>query len=192
MSIFNFLKSDSSNSIEFKAITIGNKKIEVHPYREQEALRDKYVVQDIYEIFGDISNIPFNEEKFIKNKKDIDTYNIVSAFNRNKQFTHFVSHIASKKIIGEIIIFPPNDTYINFDKNLKNTWIIEYYINKDYWNMGIMTNLLPVVVRVLKNQGIRNVAAVVDRLNLSSIRVLEKSEFKKIKEFDDLKDLYVI
>jgi RimJ/RimL family protein N-acetyltransferase len=192
MGIFNFLKSDDEKPIEFKAINLNNGKIEVHPYRESEALRDKEVVNDIYEMFGDISQIPYNHEKYVNDKKNINTYSIVSDYHRRKQYVHFVSHIQTQKIIGQIFISPPVEQYINFDKKLKNTWIIEYYLNKKFWNNGIMSGIIPAVISFLQKQGIKNIGAIVDRLNAPSIRILEKSGFKRIKEFDDLKDLYLI
>lgn len=192
MGIFDLFKSDDEKSIDFKAITLSNGTLEVHPYRESEALREMEVVNDIYEMFGDISQIPYNNEKFVKDKKDIDTYKIVSAFHKRIQYAHFVSHIPTRKIIGQIIISPPIEQYINFNKKLKNTWIIEYYINKNFWNKGIMSGIIPAVVRLIQRQGVKSIGAVVDRLNAPSIRILEKSGFKRIMQFDDFKDLYLI
>lgn len=192
MSILNFFNSGNEKPVEFKAISLSNGKMEVHAYRESEALREKDVVNDIYEIFGDITQIPYNHEKYVKDKKEINTYMIVSSYHRKTQFIHFISHIQTQKIIGQIIISPPIEQYILFDKKLKNTWIIEYYLNKIFWNKGIMSGIIPAVVRIMQKQGIKNIGAVVDRLNAPSIRILEKSGFKRIKQFDDLKDLYII
>jgi RimJ/RimL family protein N-acetyltransferase len=55
-----------------------------------------------------------------------------------------------------------------------------------------MSGIIPAVVRNMQKQGIKNIGAVVDKLNAPSIRILEKSGFKRIKQFDDLKDLYML
>lgn len=186
-----FFDLNRENIIEFNPINLNNGILEIHPYRISEAERDKEVVNDLFEIFGDISQIPFNKEKLVKDKKDMNTYSIVSDYHSKRQYTHFVSHIESKKIIGKIIISPPVKEYIQFDGTLKNTWIIEFYLNKRFWNKGIMSGIIPEVVRGIQKQGIKKVGAVVDKLNFGSIRVLEKSGLKRIKQFDDLKDLFV-
>jgi hypothetical protein len=130
MGIFDFFKFNNEKIIDFKAITLNNGKIEVHPLRESESIRDNEVINDIYEIFGDISQIPFNKEKHITDKKEINTYSIVSNYHHKKQYIHFISHIQSQKIIVEIYILPPIYEYIQFEKKLKNTWILEFYLNK--------------------------------------------------------------
>ncbi len=187
-----FFDLNRGNITEFNLINLNNGVLEIHPYRVSEAERDKEVVNDLFEIFGDISQIPFNKEKHVKDKKDINTYSIVSDYHLKRQYTHFVSHIESKKIIGKIIISPPIKEYIQFDSTLKNTWIIEFYLNKSFWNKGIMSGIIPTIVRGIQKQGIKKVGAVVDKLNFGSIRILEKSGLKRIKQFDDLKDLYMI
>lgn len=186
-----FFETNKENITEFKPINLKNGILEIHPFRVSEAERDNEVVNDLFEIFGDISQIPFNKEKLVKNKKDINTYSIVSDYHLKIQYTHFLSHIQSKKIIGKIIICPPIKEYIQFDSTLKNTWIIEFYLNKSFWNKGIMSGIIPAVVRGMQDQNIKKVGAVVDKLNFGSIRILEKSGLKRIKQFDDLKDLYV-
>ncbi|MHA8065276.1 GNAT family N-acetyltransferase [Aquirufa sp. ROCK2-A2] len=124
-------------------------------------------------------------------KKKIFTYLDVLNYDLKIQFNHFISNIKSKKIIGKIIIWPLVEEYIQFDSTLKNTWIIEFYLNKKFWNKGIMSGIIPAVARDMQKQGINKIGAVVDKLNFGSIRILEKSGLKRIKQFDDLKDLYV-
>lgn len=182
---------DNSNFKEFKAVTINNGVIEIHPYRESEMIRDQEVVDDIYEIFGDLSQIPFNHEKFIDSKKDFSTSSIIREWHRHIRYIHFVSYMPNQKIIGQIIISPPVKEYYKFQKSLKNVWMIEYYLNKTFWNKGIMSSLIPAIIQSLNQQGITNIGAVVDRLNTPSVRVLEKSGFVRIGQFDDLKDYYL-
>ena len=188
MGFFNF---NNEKIIDFQPININNGTLEVHPFRESELHRDNEVINDIYEIFGDISQIPFNKEKFVKDKKDINTYFIVSNYHLKIQYTHFISHLQSKKIIGKIIISPPIKEYIEFENKLKNTWILEFYLNKKFWNKGIMSGIIPAIVRSMQKQDIKKIGAVVDKLNFGSIRILEKSGLIRIKQFDDTKDLYM-
>ena len=73
---------------------------------------------------------------------------------------------------------------------INDTWLIEYFLNKQAWNLGIMTGAIVAIVRNMQAQGINNIGALVDRRNLASIRVLEKAGFTKAKHFDLRQDYY--
>ena len=55
-----------------------------------------------------------------------------------------------------------------------------------------MSGIVSAIINNMKSQGIQKIAAIVDRKNLSSIRVLEKSGFSGVKQFDIKQDYFEI
>ena len=55
-----------------------------------------------------------------------------------------------------------------------------------------MSGVIGAVTSNMKSQGITNIGALVDKENQSSIRVLQKCGFKKVKQFDIKQDFYQI
>jgi predicted acetyltransferase len=55
-----------------------------------------------------------------------------------------------------------------------------------------MSAILPQMIAALKQNGIQEVAAVVNRLNTPASKVLLKAGFKCVNQFDYEKDLYSI
>lgn len=54
-----------------------------------------------------------------------------------------------------------------------------------------MTEILPIILEHIHDQGIDKIAAVVNRTNKSAIKVLERSGFKIKDKFDILQDIYI-
>lgn len=175
-----------------KPIALDNGYIQIHPYRKKEMMRETEIVNELFEIFGDIESIPFNKEKLVTDKKTIsmNLLGVVIGYDQQIRYTHFLTHKDSDTIIGEIIITTPK--HVKSIYNLDNTWIIEYYLNKQFWNRGIMSGAISAIIHNMKGQGIDNIGALVDEKNTPSIRVLEKVGFVYKRQFDLAKDLYLV
>lgn len=71
---------------------------------------------------------------------------------------------------------------------------IEYHLNKDYRNQGIMSRELPKYLKKCKSYHKRygqyehpcnRMVAIVEKENIASIKLLDKNGFFKIKDFDN-------
>ena len=115
---------------------------------------------------------------------------VTLGYQQQIRYTHFITLKEINKIIGEIIILSPKSVEQSY--NIKNIWFLEFYLNKLLWNYGIMTDIITQIVSRMKNQSIVGIGALVDRQNIQSIRVLEKSGFKRDRKFDERQDYYTI
>lgn len=177
---------------QMKPINLDNGVIQIHPLRTTDLMRHDEIVNDLYEIFGDISSIPYNKEKFVKDKETISTQmlGVTIGYQQQIRYTHFLTLKEPNKVIGEIIILSPKSVEPAYA--IKDIWIIEYYLNKQLWNNGIMSGVINAIVNEMQNQGITGIGALVDKENISSIRVLVKSGFKRLRQYDLKQDLYKI
>lgn len=175
-----------------KPINLDNGVIQIHPLRTSDMMRYTEMVNDLYEIFGDIESLPYNKEKFVEDIETISTQmlGVTIGYEQKIRYTRFLTLKEPNKVIGEIIILSPKSVKEVY--NLDNLWVVEYFLNKQLWNNGIMTGIIPAIISKMKQQGIANVGALVDRENFPSIRVLEKAGFSKSKKFDLKQDLYKV
>ncbi|MDP3915071.1 MAG: GNAT family protein [Bacteroidota bacterium] len=175
-----------------KPINLDNGVIQIHPLRTSDLFRHNLIVDDLYEIFGDEATLPYNSEKIVKDKNTISTQllGVTIGYEQQISYTHFLTLKENNKIIGEIIILSPKNVQLAY--KIKDTWIIEYFLNKKYWNKGIMTGVISAIANIMKINKINKIGALVDRNNLSSIRVLEKVGFRKICSFDLKQDYFEI
>lgn len=177
---------------KLKPINLDNGVIQIHPLRPSDMMRHDELVNDLYEIFGDEDSLPYNKEKFVSDRKTISTQmlGVTIGYEQQIRYTHFITLKEPNKIIGEIIILSPKSVEPQY--KIQDTWIIEFYLNKQLWNKGIMSGIIAAIVSNMKNQGIDKIGALVDRNNIPSIRVLEKSGFIKRNPFDVKQDYYEI
>jgi len=173
-----------------KKFILNNGTYLIHPLRKLELNKQDLVVNDLFEIFGDINSIPFNKEKYVINKEVLYTQllGVTIGFELNIRYIFFITEIETDKIIGEIIIIPTKSVEESY--NIKDTWLLEFYLNKKYRNNGIMTNAINGIILNLNLQGIEKIGVLVDRTNIASGRVIEKCNFVKIRQIDVLKDYF--
>lgn len=177
---------------KLQAINLDNGIIQIHPLRKSELLKHDKVVDELFEIFSDSDTLIFNKEKLVSDKNTVamQLLGVSMGYEQQLRYTHFLTLKKFDKIIGEVIILSPKSVEPAY--KIVDTWIIEYFLNKQLWNNGIMTGVIQAIIQKMKEQDIKNIGALVDRENISSIRVLEKSGFKKISRFDDKQDYYKI
>lgn len=177
---------------KLKPIILDNGVIQIHPLRSSDLLKHDMIVNDLFEIFSDGETLTYNKEKIVADKKTvaINLLGVSMGYEQQLRYTHFLTLKEYDKVIGEIIILSPKSVEPSY--NIKATWIIEYFLNKQFWNKGIMTGVIQVIIEKMQEQNINKIGALVDRDNLSSTRVLDKVRFRKIKEFDLKQDYYEI
>ncbi len=177
--------------LNFKPINIESDDIIIHPLRTIDMLRIGSIENDIFEILSNDENIEFIPRRRIKDLEDASNkvFGIILGYQKNLSYTHFITNKITNKVIGIIDIISPDYAKKMYSLN-KYDWIIEYVLHKDYWGQGIMTGIIAAICQRLRDQGINTIAAVCDKNNISSIRLLEKIGFQKMKPFDINQDYY--
>jgi RimJ/RimL family protein N-acetyltransferase len=176
-----------------KPIIIENEDFQIHPLRKSDELRFEEIWNDLFEIFGDRDSLPYSPEKFVDDKKTLlqQLIGVTIGYQDNTKFTHFITAKQNNKTIGKIIVFSPLGVQKEYGIE-QESWFIEYYLNKDAWNLGLMSVFLDAIINQMKSQGVKSIGALVDRENIPSIRVLKKTGFKLKEHLQPKNDYYEI
>lgn len=87
---------------------------------------------------------------------------------------------AKNKVIGII-------DFNSSDPKMSNYYQIGYFMNKKYWNQGIMTKALKVLINIGFNElGLEVIAITHEDRNIGSKKVILKNNFKYIKTFENI------
>ena len=81
--------------------------------------------------------------------------------------------------IGKIIL-------VNYFISENPIFFIEYEIDQQWRNQGIMSKELPKYLKYCKKHGFNRLVALVKENNLASIKLLEKNGFLKSKKIDNI------
>jgi L-amino acid N-acyltransferase YncA len=74
---------------------------------------------------------------------------------------------------------------------LKNyPFFIEFYLKGSARGKALMSRLLPKMLEYLQENGVNDLAAVVNRRNIAAIKVLNRSGFYNDGNFDPIQDIY--
>ncbi len=166
---------------QFNAINLDNGTFIVHPLREEDMNRQNDLIQDIYEIFSDDETTIYTPEKKVESTKVVsDRLNgVVHRYHRGESFTHYITLKKINKVIGVIDIISPS--LVEKDYDIKDTWFIEYFLNKELWGRGIMSGIVGAIVNTMKKRGINRIGALCDSNNIRSVTILKKIGFKMTK-----------
>ena len=66
-----------------------------------------------------------------------------------------------------------------------NRWFLQYDVDPEYRNQGIMSRELPLFLLECKDKGFNQICAMVKKDNLPSIKLLEKNNFVEFKTIND-------
>lgn len=109
-------------------------------------------------------------ENYSQMKKEIETH--INNYKQNKALTWVVTKIDNKKPIGVIIIYYINKTDLSAH--------IAYFYGSKYYSKGYATESIKEVLNYCK-QKLKIIKATTLEENNRSIKLLEKLNFKKIK-----------
>ena len=159
-------------------MSLGNERILLRHWKESDA-------KDLYEA---ASNPKIGLNAGWSPHKDInESLDIIKTIFSNES-TYAIELKENKKVIGSIGYLTKDKSHL---KSLKANEIeIGYWISEDYWNKGICTEALKILIKYcfeVKKYNVIWGTYFVD--NLASGRVMEKCGFEKIKEQTYLNDL---
>jgi ribosomal-protein-alanine N-acetyltransferase len=110
----------------------------------------------------------------VKNISDIEKWfkDYKKQFKETKRISWAIEDTETKKVIGEISFF---DVQVDHEKGE-----IGYFLAKEYWGQGIMSEILEKVMGYLFHDlRINRLQSIVVEENLGSRRLLEKNKFKQ-------------
>jgi len=179
--------------VKIRPINIENAQFMIHVLRPIDMVRMASIEKDIFEMLNDDDTVQYiPEQKLIINadaNKKVTGF--VVGYSTGVSFAHFITEKNGLKTIGIVNIISPETAKASYKLD-RHDWMVEYYLNKKYWGKGIATGALTAICINLFSQGILRIAAVCQRENISSLRVLEKVGFIKEKPFDFKQDYYIL
>tara|TARA_R110001583_G_scaffold74156_5_gene205576 strand:+ start:1704 stop:2240 length:537 start_codon:yes stop_codon:yes gene_type:complete len=141
--------------------------------------------ENLFLLLSNDDNLKYCSGMRINSKDEINSYitGFEKGFSKNDRYTYFITRISTSSIIGEITLTPPN--IVKSEYGLENVWFIQYLLDQQYWDHGIMTLILKDFIHHIKSKIVK-LGAICHKENISSIKVLEKLNFKNIdkKEFE--------
>jgi RimJ/RimL family protein N-acetyltransferase len=174
-----------------KPIIFENEQFLIHPFRQVDANRYDSLIEDIYKILSDNEVLSFIPEKRLSNKEEAKNFifSIIAGYEQQTSYAFFITIKDINRTIGVINLISPKKSKENYILKEYN-WMIEYFMLKAAWGRNIMSEILPVFKERVLSQGIEKLGAICKQNNYGSIRVLEKSGFKKSFKFDSTQDYY--
>ncbi|MGF7036952.1 ribosomal-protein-alanine N-acetyltransferase [Mucilaginibacter lappiensis] len=165
----------------------------VHPFGADDFLRYEDLAKEIYQILSDEETLYFIPEKRLVNIEDAKNWlnGAILNFHNGRNAVHFITSNSTGKLVGIIDLIPPAVAREHY--RLEDyPYFLEFYLIGDAKGQSIMTNLLPAIVKNLRSNGIKKIAAVVNRKNHAAGKVLERSGFILRNNFDPFQDLYAL
>ena len=164
-------------------VYLDNGIIEIHPLRDKDLTKPNNIADDLFEILNDSENTRFIAEKRIDSKEALGNliFGFMMGYQEQISYAHFLTLKSIDKVIGVVNVISPErieETY-----NIKDKWFIEYYLNKKYWNKGIMSGAIEAIISTLRGQGIDNISAICEKGNLASIKILKKCGFNETPKY---------
>jgi ribosomal-protein-alanine N-acetyltransferase len=176
----------------FEPVTFEDKNWSIHPFRAEDFDRFEEMAHQIFQILSDERTIRFIPEKKLVSLDEARLWlqKAVLDFHAGLSYIHFIRNKKTDHLVGVIAVLSPALTK-EYYRLSSYPYFIEFYLEQSVHGNHIMSKLLPVVIGSLRQQGILKIAAVVNRNNMGSRRVLEKAGFGCVVPFDFMQDLYL-
>ncbi len=176
----------------FEPIEFESDKLLVHGFRTQDVQALEMIAADVFNILSDESTLKFLPQKrlaSIDEAVQLLRSNVLS-FYAKKNYLHLVQVKSTGKVIGMIDLISPQVAKEHYRLAGRYPYFIELCLKSSESQQHVMSRLLPAFLEKLQAQRITNVAAIVNRRNEAARKVLERSGFICVGEFDILQDLY--
>lgn len=163
----------------------------IHPFGASEVERLDQLAEEVFAILSDEKTLTFIPSKRLNNLEETKAFLRISLvnFHTGRNFLHFITSKQAHKVVGIIDLISPAVAKEHY-KIDRYPYFIEFYLSSFASGCYIMTQLLPVVVESILDQGIPTLAAVVNRQNTAAKKVLQKAKFKLKDRFDIVQDYY--
>ncbi|RZK82395.1 MAG: N-acetyltransferase [Pedobacter sp.] len=174
-------------------ICFENDKFIIHSFRPEDLKRFEELSAQVFSILSDDHTLKYIPGKRLQSQEQAVFWlrTMVINFHAGRNFLHFITDKVSGNVVGMIDIISPALAKEHYQIP-KYPFFIEFYLSSFATGCYLMTEMLPVVVNQLLDQGIGTLAAVVNRSNTPAKKVLKKARFAKKQRFDALQDLYEV
>jgi RimJ/RimL family protein N-acetyltransferase len=151
------------------------------------------LAKEVYTILSDEQTLHFIPEKRLKSLSEARQWlrSSVINFYNDRNYIHFIRSKSSKELIGMVDILSPSLIKDHYALS-EYPYFIEFYLRSESQGNSLMSEILPPLLNVIRQQDIDQVAAVTDKKNLAARRLLEKTGFVYKAAFDLTKDLFLI
>jgi [ribosomal protein S5]-alanine N-acetyltransferase len=161
-------------------IILNNGTLELHPLRNADVDYIDQIEFDLFEILSDPIATKYIEEKRISKRED--AINVISnaflGYQTDTGYMHFLTIKSPRKTIGVINLITPKR--IEMEYGLRDTWFIEYYLNKKFWRNNLMGNAVASTMQEMEKQGIKKLGALCFKENTGSIVLLRNMGFDEV------------
>jgi RimJ/RimL family protein N-acetyltransferase len=149
------------------------------------------LAREIYVLLSDEHTLQFLPEKKLDSLKAAKNWVSTAMLNfySGRNQVHLIRNKRTSALIGVIDLIPPAVAKEHYQLN-SYPYFLEFYLKGNARGKTLMSRLLPKVVWHLEQDGIRELAAVVNKQNLAASKVLKRSGFKLVGNFDPVQNLY--
>ncbi|WCT13446.1 GNAT family N-acetyltransferase [Mucilaginibacter jinjuensis] len=167
------------------------RQLRLNPIGAAELLRYPDLVTEVFELFSDAETLHFIPEKKLNHLADADQWlkAAILGSHSGRNVIHLIIDKSSGRLIGIVDIIPPGVAREHYRLG-HYPFFIEFYLKAEYKGKTLMSTLLPKILQTLEQQGIPNVAAVVNRHNYAASKLLAKCGFQYRQPFDVVQDFY--
>lgn len=157
------------------------------------------VEQGVFNIFSDKRITKFNPNLQMDDQHDVLKFmsHVFIAYEKQDGYTYFLFDNEANKMIG-IIQLITNKTFLysypthvfiiedHLKVNKNDIWGIEFYLNYEYWNRGIMSRFVYIITNELFEQGVGTLIAITDINNSACISLLKSCGYLMLNDFIDV------
>ena len=163
----------------------------IHSFRPVDLERFSAITEDVYRILSDERTLHYIPSKRLNSLSETEVFlrTMIINFHTGRNFLHFITEKKTSKVVGIIDLISPTVAKEHYQINLY-PFFVEFYLGSFATGCYLMTEILPPVIQQLRDQGIQNIGAIVNRENTAAKKVLAKAKFRKKQLFDLQQDFY--
>lgn len=185
------------NNHKGKVFTIAN--FTLQPFTTDIQDKIELIENGLLDLFSDKKITRYNPNLQMTEELDVLNFmvHVSMSYQHQGAFTYFLFDNEANRMIGIVqlisnkvvlLSYPTHvnicEMILNMDKN--NLWAIEFYLNCDYWNRGIMSMFVDSITNELFMQGVETVIAITNRENSASISLLKKCNYTLLDDYVDI------
>lgn len=156
-----------------KPISLENDKLLIHSFRPEDLERFGQLSHDIFSILSDDHTLKYIPGKRLHSLEEAEFFlkTMIINYHSGLNYIHFITDKKLNKVVGLVDLISPEVAMAHY-KIDHYPFFIEFYLSGFASGCYIMTEILPVIVDNILEQGIPSIGAVVNRKNIAAKRVL--------------------
>ncbi len=179
--------------ISMQPIYLENDLITLQPVNAADLSGSSALADEVHALLSDPLTIKYLPEKRLTTKSHAEGWLYGSLINLHcgRTITHLIRSKRSNKLIGVLDVIPSQVAAEHY-RLAHYPVFVEFYLSPKEQGRLMMSAILPQVITAMQANGTKELAAVVNRKNVAASKVLIKSGFVRMQQFDIEKDLYAL